>query len=96
MRTLNRLLLAGLFATVPLAVMAADDVATLAPMAEGVVFVIRANFTSARIARAALDLLYQRRVNILGIALNAVAADSSEYYYYKYKSYYTDSPKRTK
>ncbi len=77
-------------------VMAADDVATLAPLVEGVVFVIRANFTSARIARAALDLLYQRRVNILGITLNAVAADSSEYYYYKYKSYYTDSPKRGK
>ena len=77
-------------------VMAADDVATLAPLADGVVFVIRANFTSARIARAALDLLYQRRVNILGLTLNAVAADSSEYYYYKYKSYYTDSPKRAK
>ena len=77
-------------------VMAADDVATLAPLADGVVFVIRANFTSARIARAALDLLYQRRVNILGLTLNAVAADSSEYYYYKYKSYYTDSPKRSK
>lgn len=77
-------------------VMAADDVATLAPLANGVVFVIRANFTSARIARAALDLLYQRRVNILGLTLNAVAADSSEYYYYKYKSYYTDSPKRAK
>ncbi|MEY4387580.1 MAG: hypothetical protein RLY20_2863 [Verrucomicrobiota bacterium] len=77
-------------------VMAADDVATLAPQANGVVFVIRASFTSARIARAALDLLYQRRVNILGLTLNAVAADSSEYYYYKYKSYYTDSPKRSK
>lgn len=77
-------------------VMAADDVATLSPQTEGVVFVIRANYTSARIARAALDLLYQRRVNILGLVLNAVAADSSEYYYYKYKSYYTDSPKREK
>ena len=70
--------------------------AELAPQVDGVVFVIRASFTSARIARAALDLLYQRRVNILGLALNAVAADSSEYYYYKYKSYYTDSPKRAK
>jgi capsular exopolysaccharide synthesis family protein len=77
-------------------VMAADDVATLAPQTEGVVFVLRSNFTSARIARAALDLLYQRRVNILGLALNAVAADSSEYYYYKYKSYYTASPQPAK
>lgn len=77
-------------------VMAADDVATIAPQMDGVVFLLRANYTSARIARAALDLLYQRRVNILGIALNALTADSSEYYYYKYKSYYTDSPTRAK
>lgn len=75
-------------------VMAADDVATLAPQTEGAVFVLRANYTSARVARAALDLLYQRRVKVLGLALNAVAADSSEYYYYKYKSYYSDTPKR--
>jgi capsular exopolysaccharide synthesis family protein len=71
-------------------VMAADDVATLAPRAEGVIFVLRANHTSARVARAALDLLYQRNVKIFGLAFNAVRTDSSEYYYYKYKSYYAD------
>ena len=38
--------------TVP--VMAADDVTSLAPHVDGVVFVIRAEFTSARVARAAL------------------------------------------
>lgn len=69
-------------------VMAADDVATLAPRAEGVIFVFRANHTSARVARAALDLLYQRNVKIFGLAFNAIRPDSSDYYYYKYKSYY--------
>lgn len=70
-------------------VMAADDVTSLAPYVQGVIFVIRAQHTSARVARAALDLLYQRNVNVLGVVFNAVNPDVGEYYYYsKYKSYY--------
>jgi len=69
-------------------VMAADDVASLSPHAEGVLFVIRANYTSGRVARAALDLLYQRRVNVLGLVLNGVQPNSADYYYYHYKDYY--------
>jgi capsular exopolysaccharide synthesis family protein len=71
-------------------VMAADDVTSLAPCVEGVIFVVRAQHTSARIARAALDLLYQRNVNVLGLVFNAVNPDVGEYYYYsRYKEYYT-------
>ena len=70
-------------------VMAADDVTTLAPLAHGVIFVIRAQHTSARVARAALDLLYQRNVNVLGLIFNAVNPRTGEYYYYsRYKDYY--------
>jgi capsular exopolysaccharide synthesis family protein len=70
-------------------VMAADDVTSLAPLVDGVVFVLRAEHTSARVARAALDALYQRQVNILGLVFNAVRPTSSDYYYYyKYKDYY--------
>ena len=70
-------------------VMAADDVTSLAPRVEGVVFVIRSSYTSARVARAALDLLYQREVEVLGLVFNAVETNASEYYYYKYKDYYS-------
>jgi capsular exopolysaccharide synthesis family protein len=73
-------------------VMAADDVTTLAPRMEGVIFVIRANSTSARIAHAALELLYQRKVNVLGLVFNAVDVRGAEYYYYKYKDYYAARP----
>ncbi|HXI70592.1 MAG TPA: AAA family ATPase [Verrucomicrobiae bacterium] len=38
-------------------VMAADDVTSLAPRVDGVIFVVRAEFTSARVARTALDML---------------------------------------
>ena len=77
--------------------MAADDVTSLAPYVQGVVFVIRAQHTSARVARAALDLLYQRNVNVLGIVLNAVNPNVGEYYYYsKYKDYYSKPAKTTK
>ena len=68
-------------------VMAVDDVASLAPHVEGVIFVIRAGQTSGRIAHAALNVLYQREVNILGLVFNSVEADANEYYYYKYKDY---------
>jgi capsular exopolysaccharide synthesis family protein len=77
-------------------VMAADDATSLAPFVDGVLFVLRAQQTSARVARAALDLLYQRRVNVLGIVLNAVSTNASEYYYYKYKDYYAAYPEEKK
>ena len=74
-------------------VMAADDVTSLAPHIDGVVFVIRAEHTSARVARAALDLLYLRHVRILGLVFNAVRPNSVDYYYYyKYKDYYNSYP----
>ncbi len=77
--------------TVP--VMAADDVTSLAPQVDGVIFVIRAVFTSARVARASLESLYQRQVRVLGLVFNAVRPSSADYYYYyKYKDYYRPHP----
>jgi capsular exopolysaccharide synthesis family protein len=73
-------------------VMAADDVTSLAPHVDGVIFVIRAEFTSARVAHAALESLYQRQVRVLGLVFNAIRTSSLDYYqYYKYKDYYASS-----
>jgi capsular exopolysaccharide synthesis family protein len=72
--------------TVP--VMAADDVTSLAPHVGGVIFVIRAEFTSAHVARAALYSLYQRQVRVLGVAFNSARPSFEDYYYYRYKGYY--------
>ena len=70
-------------------VMAADDVTSLAPRVDGVIFVIRAEYTSARVARAALDMLYQRKARVLGLVFNSVRATGSDYYYYyRYRDYY--------
>jgi capsular exopolysaccharide synthesis family protein len=76
--------------TVP--VMAADDVTSLAPHVDGVIFVIRADFTSARVARAALYSLYQRQVRVLGLVFNSARPNTEDYYYYRYKSYYRKYP----
>jgi capsular exopolysaccharide synthesis family protein len=74
-------------------VMAADDVTSLAPLVDGVIFVIRAEFTSARVARAALDMLYQRKARVLGLVFNSVRATASDYYsYYRYRDYYKAKP----
>jgi Mrp family chromosome partitioning ATPase/uncharacterized protein involved in exopolysaccharide biosynthesis len=64
-------------------VMAADDVTSLAPHVDGVIFVMRAEHTSMRIARAALDLLYLRNVKVLGLVVNAVPPANGDYYCYK-------------
>lgn len=74
-------------------VMAADDVTSLAPQIDGVIFVLRSEQTSARVARAALDLLYQRQTRVLGLVFNAVRSGPGNYYYYRYKDYYRPYPK---
>ncbi|HOX04609.1 MAG TPA: polysaccharide biosynthesis tyrosine autokinase [Candidatus Paceibacterota bacterium] len=74
-------------------VLAADDTSSLAPKVDGVLFVVRSGYTSARMARAALDLLEQRRTSILGLVFNRAATTSSEYYYYyRYSDYYHSKP----
>ena len=60
---------------------AVSDATSLAPATDGVLFVVRAQRTSTRVARAALELLYQRRINVLGLVFNAVEANAAEYYY---------------
>jgi len=72
-------------------IMAADDVSNLVPHVDGVLMVIRANHTSGRVARAALDLLYLRKTKILGLVFNGVRSSGGDYYYYKYKEYYSKS-----
>ena len=53
---------------------------------------IRANHTSSRAARAAMDLLYLRKARILGIVFNGVRRLGGDYYYYKDKRYYASTP----
>lgn len=69
-------------------VFAADDAPTMAPKMDGVLFVVRGGFTRARLARRALDVLYQRQTRVLGLVFNRANARSSSYYYYKYADYY--------
>jgi Mrp family chromosome partitioning ATPase len=72
--------------------MVADDVLSLAPHVDGLIMVIRAGFTSGRIAHAALDLLKLRRVNVIGLVFNAVNPKVGDYYLYRYKEYYSQEP----
>ena len=70
-------------------VMAADDVTSLAPRVDGVIFVVRAEYTSARVAHAALNMLYQRKANVLGLVFNSVHVSTGDYYYYyRYQDYH--------
>jgi polysaccharide biosynthesis transport protein len=75
-----------IFNTAP--ILATDDTPTLAPNFDGTLMVIRASFTSARLTRNALNALYQRQVNVLGLILNCVDTEIPDYYYYRYPKYY--------
>jgi polysaccharide biosynthesis transport protein len=69
-------------------VLAADDTTSLAPKIDATLFVVRLSYTSARLTKKALELLYNRQVNVAGVILNYVDTSLPEYYYYQYSEYY--------
>jgi succinoglycan biosynthesis transport protein ExoP len=69
-------------------VLAADDTTSLAPKIDATLFVARLAYTSARLIKKSLELLYGRQVNVPGIILNFVDTSLPEYYYYQYSEYY--------
>lgn len=69
-------------------VLAADDTTSLAPKIDATLFVVRLSYTSARLIRKGLELLYGRQVNVPGVILNFVDTSLPEYYYYQYSEYY--------
>ena len=69
-------------------VLAADDTTSLAPKIDATIFVVRLSYTSARLTRKSLELLYSRQVNVPGVILNFVDTSLPEYYYYQYSEYY--------
>lgn len=77
-------------------VLVADDTSSFAPKLDTVLFVVRLSSTMARLSGKALDLLYDRQVNVGGIILNRASTNLKEYTYYNYASYYyTTPPKKT-
>ena len=70
-------------------VLAADDTTSLAPKIDATLFVVRLSYTSARLTKKGLELLYGRQVNIPGVILNFVDTSLPEYYYYQYSEYYS-------
>jgi capsular exopolysaccharide synthesis family protein len=69
-------------------VLAANDTTSLAPKIDATLFVVRLSYTSARLTKKALELLYNRQVNVPGVILNYVDTSLPEYYYYQYAEYY--------
>jgi polysaccharide biosynthesis transport protein len=70
-------------------VLAADDAATLAPSVDGVLYIVRGTFTSARMVREGLDALRQRHARILGLIFNRALSSPFEYHpYHRYRDEY--------
>lgn len=75
-----------IFNTAP--ILATDDTSTLAPNFDGALMVMRAQFTPARLTKNAINALYQRQVNVLGLILNCLDTEMPDYHYYRYSKYY--------
>jgi capsular exopolysaccharide synthesis family protein len=72
-------------------VFAADDTSTLAPKADGTLFVVRSRFSHGREVREALELLFHRQARVLGLIFNRSDPSPKSNYYYKYAEYYSSA-----
>lgn len=69
-------------------VFATDDTSTLAPKADGTLFVVRSHFSHSRVVREALEVLFQRQAMVLGLIFNRSDPSARANYFYKYAEYY--------
>jgi len=77
-------------------VLAVTDAVILAPMVNGVTFVIGAEMTRRRLAERAIDTVMQSRPRYAAVVLNKVDFDKNKYYYsryygHQYKNYYAEA-----
>jgi succinoglycan biosynthesis transport protein ExoP len=68
-------------------VFAAADTTSLAPKVDAVIFVMRDSVTRVKLAREALDKLYQLQVRVLGTVLNAARGSALGYQYFSHRQY---------
>jgi polysaccharide biosynthesis transport protein len=77
-------------------VLAVTDAVILAPMVNGVTFVIGAEMTRRRLAERAIDTVMQSRPRYAAVVLNKVNFEKNKYYYsryygHQYKNYYAEA-----
>jgi len=68
-------------------VLPTSDPLLLAPLADGIIFVVKAGLLDRKIIRKAIENLKTTRANILGLVLNQVDLKREPYYHY-YSKYY--------
>jgi capsular exopolysaccharide synthesis family protein len=75
-------------------ILAADDVSNLCSKVDGIIFVVRAGYSSIYAAQGALDILSPNNSQILGMILNSAILSPPGYYTkYRYKQYYSTKAK---
>jgi capsular exopolysaccharide synthesis family protein len=67
-------------------VLAADNTTSWAPKIDATLFIVRLSYTSVRLMRKSLELLYSRQVNVPGVILNYVDTSLAEYHCYQYSA----------
>jgi len=59
---------------------------------DATIFVVRLSFSQRGGTRSAMQLLYDRQVNVLGVVLNGLNSKVDGYHYYSYSDYYYSKP----
>jgi capsular exopolysaccharide synthesis family protein len=73
-------------------VFAAADTTCLAPKVDAVIFVVRDSLTRTKVAREALDKLYQLQVRVLGMVLNGARSSAGGFQYFSNRQYAVAEP----
>ena len=68
-------------------VLAADDTTSWAPKIDTTLFIVRLSYTSIRVTRKSLELLYNRHVKVPGVILNYLDTSLPEYQCDQYLEY---------
>ena len=69
-------------------VFAADDTTSVAPKVDGVLFVVRGSYSGTRMVQRALEMLYERQAQVMGLIYNRADSTAGSYRYYQYSEYY--------
>lgn len=75
-------------------IFATDDTTALAAKVDGILFVVRSRYSSARQVRDALGILHQRRAKVYGVVFNRANASSGAYDQYNYATYFNQDDAR--
>ena len=77
-------------------VLAVTDATILSAQVDGVILIVRSNFTRIDLAREAKEQFAKANARLIGVVLNQVKMDANDYYQYYYYYSHDSAPNKTR